>query len=104
MYQQHASFVDWCKANLLESDIVLTHHMPSAQSVHKKWAGEITNCFFYTDLENIIKDKQPKFWQHGHTHNPFDYSIGKTRVYCNPFGYPHEGENPNFWSRVVVEV
>ncbi len=104
VYQQHASFVDWCKVNLLESDIVLTHHMPSIKSVNPKWSGEVTNCFFFTDLEGVIKAKQPKLWIHGHTHSPFDYQIGKTRVYCNPFGYPRENENPGFWSRVVVEV
>ncbi len=104
VYQQHASFIDFCRANLLESDIVLTHHMPSIKSVNAKWAGDITNCFFYTNLEDIIKVKQPKFWVHGHTHSPFDYQIGKTRVYCNPFGYPRENENPGFWSRIVVEV
>ncbi len=104
VYQQHASFLDWCKVNLLETDIVLTHHMPSAKSVHTKWKGDITNCFFYTDLENLIKAKQPKFWVHGHTHSPFDYHIDKTRVYCNPFGYPNENANPGFWTRVVVDL
>jgi hypothetical protein len=31
---------------------------------------------------------------HGHTHSPFDYQVGATRIVCNPKGY--SGENPNF--------
>jgi hypothetical protein len=30
---------------------------------------------------------QIKLWTHGHTHDPFDYMVGKTRVVCNPRGY-----------------
>jgi len=30
---------------------------------------------------------QIKLWVHGHTHDPYDYVIGETRVVCNPRGY-----------------
>jgi hypothetical protein len=35
----------------------------------------------------IIGHPQIKFWTHGHTHDPFDYMIGSTRILCNPRGY-----------------
>ncbi len=102
-YQQHADFrqmMEGCTAD----DVVISHHMPSIKSVHPKFAGDTTNCFFYSDLEDLILAKQPKFWQHGHSHSPFDYKIDGTRIYANPWGYPHENANPGFWSQVVVEV
>jgi hypothetical protein len=32
----------------------------------------------------------------GHTHESFDYEIGKTRVVCNPRGYASTEENKGF--------
>ena len=46
----------------------------------------------------------PRLWIHGHTHGSKDYMLGDTRVICNPGGYPHRWENPNFIPRLIVEV
>ena len=35
-------------------------------------------------------------WIHGHTHESFDYHIGKTRIVCNPRGYASIEENKGF--------
>jgi hypothetical protein len=37
-----------------------------------------------------------KAWIHGHTHDEFDYTIGITKVLCNPRGYPKENQHNNF--------
>lgn len=40
-----------------------------------------------------------QLWIHGHVHGSFSYSVGSTRVACNPRGYPLAGggyENPAF--------
>ena len=84
-------------------DIVVTHHLPSPMSVHEKYEGDDLNRFFLCDVEDVIKEKQPRLWVHGHTHESCDYTIFRTRVVCNPFGYPHE-LNPNFDSHFVIEV
>lgn len=96
------------KKFLFESnaDIIVSHHCPSIQSVHTKYAGDMGNCCFMTDLtEQILAMKKPpKLWIHGHTHERFDYMIGDTRVICHPRGY----KNEQFWyseyEPMIVEI
>ena len=49
------------------------------------------NPFFVCDCEEIMKRREPAIWIHGHTHVAFDYFLGRTRVICNPIGYPRQG-------------
>jgi len=69
--------------------IVVAHHCPSFKSVHPKYAHDkIMNGAFASDLDDFIAYRpQIKLWTHGHTHEPFDYEIGITRIVCNPRGY-----------------
>jgi Icc-related predicted phosphoesterase len=48
------------------------------------------------DYRLIRLEHQPRLWIHGHTHESFDYEIGKTRVVCNPRGYASIEENKGF--------
>ena len=78
--------------------IVVGHHCPSMKSVHPKYAHDkIMNGAFASDLDDFIAYRpQIKLWTHGHTHEPFDYIIGETRVVCNPRGYigrEHRADN-----------
>jgi Icc-related predicted phosphoesterase len=38
----------------------------------------------------------PALWIHGHVHESFEYTIGQTKVACNPRGYVRYGENAGF--------
>jgi len=78
--------------------VVISHHAPSAQSVHPRFAGSALNACFVSDLEARIRQWQPALWLHGHLHDSFDYRIGATRIVCNPRGYARGGkqENPLF--------
>ncbi|WP_211444185.1 metallophosphoesterase family protein [Collimonas humicola] len=78
--------------------VVISHHAPSAQSVHPRFAGSPLNACFISELEDRILQWQPALWLHGHLHDSFDYRIGATRVVCNPRGYARAGkqENPLF--------
>jgi predicted phosphodiesterase len=69
--------------------VVCTHHAPSKLSIHPHYARDyIMNGAYSSDLSEFILDNpEIKFWTHGHTHDPFDYTIGDTRVICNPRGY-----------------
>ena len=49
-------------------------------------------------------EHQPRLWIHGHTHESFDYQIGKTRVVCNPRGYASIEENHCFRPDYTVVV
>lgn len=73
------------------TDIVVSHFSPSMQSSKPKWDGEMLNAYFHNNLDSFIEEHGPKLWVHGHTHDPSDYMIGDTRIYCNPRGYPSEG-------------
>ena len=86
--------------------VVVGHHAPSKLSTHDQYKDEyLMNGAYSSDLSEFIIDRpQIKLWTHGHTHHPFDYVIGETRIVCNPRGYegyePDSGWNPN----IVIEV
>ncbi|MHB1642164.1 MAG: metallophosphoesterase [Acidithiobacillus sp.] len=77
--------------------VVITHHAPSYQSQHPRFAGSPISGGFCSNQEHRIQRWKPNVWIHGHVHDPMDYRIGKTplqgatRVLCNPWGYPNEG-------------
>ena len=83
--------------------VVVTHHAPSRSSTHPRFAHEtLMNGAFSSNLDEFIMDHpQIRVWTHGHTHDPFDYMIGETRIICNPRGYAGYEEraaefDPNF--------
>ena len=78
--------------------VVVTHHGVSPLSIHERFRGDSLNSAFMTDLSNEIIDHGPDLWVHGHTHNSFDYMLGKTRVIVNPYGYKDVEVNPQFGS------
>lgn len=68
---------------------VIGHHAPTTLSTHERYIGQdLMNGAYRSDLSEFIMDHpQIKLWTHGHTHDPFDYIMGETRVVCNPRGY-----------------
>ena len=79
-----------------KDDIVVTHHLPSYDSVPHRFQISPFNCYFVNNVEDLVQKEQPKVWIHGHTHDSCDYKIGETRVVCNPFGYVGEALNRKF--------
>jgi len=73
-----------------QDTIVVTHFLPLEESVSQQWKGNPSNCFFVTDCSKLVQSREPWVWCHGHTHVAKDYQYGKTRVICNPLGYPRE--------------
>lgn len=69
--------------------VVITHHAPSPSSIHEKYKNDtLMNGNFHSNMDEfILNNPQIQLWIHGHTHDPFDYGIGGTRVLCNPRGY-----------------
>jgi len=104
VYKQSAKSVEFLRRELRQGDVVVTHFLPSWKSVHPKYAASDVNCFFVHDLEELIIERQPSLWIHGHTHESMDYMIGSTRVICNPFGYLMHDENPKFNPNLNVEI
>ena len=58
----------------------MTHHVPSIQSNldGKRW--DLVSLAFAPNLDELILEYQRRVWIHGHTHERFDYRIGKTRM------------------------
>ena len=102
VYYENEQFLELLETSVSREDVVVTHHLPSYRSTPRQYMGDPTNCYFTCDVEKQIQKHQPKLWVHGHTHSSFDYTIGDTRIYCNPFGYL--GENPAFNQVSTIEV
>ena len=104
----HEASRDWLGNVLAEpfdgKTVVVTHHAPSTKSIAARYISDLLSPGFASKLEGLIKDHQPVLWVHGHTHDPFDYRIGSTRVVCNPRGYPRETRPKGFSPDLLVEV
>lgn len=103
VYKENEKNITWLKNNLRENDIVITHHMPSPACVDRKYFGSNLNRFFVCNMEDVILEKKPKVWFFGHTHESYEGYIGKTHLFCNPYGYDHE-QNPNFLKESVIDI
>jgi predicted phosphodiesterase len=100
----------WLQAKLTKPfdgpTVVVTHHAPSARSIHPRFLGSLLNACFVSDAEYLLNGDCVDLWIHGHTHDTFDYVVHGTRVVCNPRGYAKHGivENVAFDSSLVVTV
>lgn len=105
VYQQHQHLELFLNEELLETDIVVTHHMPSIQCVAPQYKLSPLTPFFLSEFDDLILEKKPKIWLSGHTHTQFDFNIGPTRLVCNPLGYPGEQqEQAAFQPKLLIEV
>jgi predicted phosphodiesterase len=105
VYEENARALRFLLDNLREGDIVVSHFLPSHQSVPAKFKTALSNCWFVTDVESLILERKPALWVHGHTHTSCDYQLGSTRVVCNPFGYVSQGErNDAFNENLNIDV
>ena len=103
VYKENAKTLEYLKENVTADDVVVTHHLPSLRSISPRFTNSPLNAFFVCPAaEEVIRTKQPKLWVHGHTHDSRDYTIEKTRVVCNPFGYARNEENPEFDFEKIV--
>jgi len=104
IYEENDKAELFLRDTVTSDDIVLTHHLPAPPSVSPKYEGSPLNRYFLTDVSWIIEQRQPKLWVHGHTHDSCDYSIGRTQVLCNPFGYAAREENRAFNPNLIIEI
>ena len=109
----HLSSREWLESEFGKGfdgkTVVVTHHLPSIKSVAEQYLKSETESLlsaaFASRMDDEIERWEPDLWLHGHTHDSCDYRIGKTRVVCNPRGYPHgDGRNPRFEKELVIEI
>jgi len=70
--------------------VVIAHHAPSARSVAPRYKGDLLSPCFASNMEDLVVRSRAVVWIHGHVHDTFDYTLGETRVVCNPKGYVGE--------------
>lgn len=91
--QRHRETLDYFKTVMADRadtvTVVVGHHAPSSLSIHSRYSDDrLMNAAYHSDLSEFILDRpQIVAWFHGHVHTPFDYTIGDTRILCNPRGY-----------------
>jgi Icc-related predicted phosphoesterase len=95
---EHRRSIAFIERELRDRDpartVVVTHHAPSLRSSRCK--GEDYDHLYGSDCEGLIRDCGPLLWIHGHVHESLDYTVGSTRIVCNPRGYPGYATNPRF--------
>jgi Icc-related predicted phosphoesterase len=94
----------WMMSNVSENDVVITHHLPTYESVHWKYQGSPLNEYFVHDVKDIVKSTNPKYWIHGHTHESCSYLYGNTQIIANPYGYRGYEINENFNEECIIEL
>jgi predicted phosphodiesterase len=86
--------------------VMVTHHAPSYQSIAEQYRNDsLMNGGYYSNLDEFILDHpQIVLATHGHTHVPFDYHIGDTRIVCNPRGYAGHDAHADSFELKFLEI
>ena len=107
---RHRQSVDYVRSVVQGHDdqqfVVVGHMAPSKMSTHPRYADEFfVNGAYSSDLsEFILTYPQIKLWTHGHTHENFDYTIGSTRIVCNPRGYVGLETQADTWTPKLIQL
>jgi predicted phosphodiesterase len=82
--------------------VVVTHHAPHPLSLSDT-RMDLRWCYA-SNLGGLVDRGQPDLWIHGHTHNRSDYTLGRTRIVCNPRGHIEESSSRTFDPSFVIQV
>lgn len=102
----------WLKTTLQgisedEQIVVVTHHLPSYDLIHPRYADSPCNAAFASDFNYLMDKPNVQAWFYGHTHSSMTKKIGNCTCYCNPCGYPEGekgGENEEYSPSFKVEI
>jgi Icc-related predicted phosphoesterase len=103
-YVENKKAVDFLNWHVNSKSIVITHHVPCPMSISETYKNDPLEVFFLHDMTQLIEERQPMLWVHGHTHDSFNYTLGKTHIICNPLGYIGRMVNPNFIPNLLIET
>ncbi|GAB5430167.1 MAG: metallophosphoesterase [Devosia indica] len=104
IHKRSVAYIESVMATPFDGEtVVVTHHGPARGSIGERYKNDTLTAAYISNLEWLIEKHQPALWYHGHVHESFDYTIGKTRIVTNPKGYRLEnraGFNPG----LVIEI
>lgn len=103
----HHESVNWLKNALkdpqtTEKRVICTHHAPSRKSIAPRYFSSPISAAYASNLDALVAYSGAKYWFHGHVHNSVDYTLGDTRVICNPRGY--NDSNKEFNLNSILEM
>jgi predicted phosphodiesterase len=108
IYRQHAGYLKLAYENRdrNKKQVFITHFLPDYACVSSYWrnqdiATSALNSYFSNNLGSWIETLDNSTWLFGHTHDPVDVTIGTTRCYANPKGYPKEKQA---YSSLVLDI
>ncbi|MCP5371449.1 MAG: metallophosphoesterase [Hyphomicrobiales bacterium] len=84
--------------------VVVSHHAPSSRSVADRYRDDPLSAAFASRLDRVVETSGAALWVHGHMHGSSDYTLGGTRVVCNPRGYHPDDLNPDFVPDMVATL
>jgi len=102
VYKENTAFTENAMKLVTRDTIVISHHLPHTNSAREY--RDACNRFFVSDQTPLITEKVPRLWLHGHTHTAYDFTLGDTRVVCNPYGYPRERKWKRPYLPVILDV
>jgi predicted phosphohydrolase len=82
--------------------VVVTHHAPHPLCLPPQIRDTPAAGVFASDLSELIDDRQPDLWVHGHIHRRVDFVRAGTRIVCNAAGPGFA--NLGFQDDWVIEV
>lgn len=101
LHREHRAWLEErLAARFAGPTIVVTHFLPHPASITPQFATHPLNPGFASKLDRLVT--RATVWIHGHTHAASNYLLGRTRVVCNPRGYP--GEQTGFRANLVVTL
>ena len=75
--------------------IVMTHHLPSARSIHPQFAQSPSTAVFASHADELTT--RCSLYLHGHTHCGMLWKNGSVTVFCNPSGRWRGSINNGYW-------
>ena len=104
VYKENEKAINFLTQEMKEGDIILTHHAPSKLCQMKRYGTNSLDRFYICEMDDLILERNPKIWTHGHQHQQHNFMLGETRIISNPFGYKNYQENKEWIKDFVVEV
>lgn len=100
--------LEWLSENLNyyknKKIIILSHHLPSFQLIHRMYVGNVINYGFASNLDYFMKEKNNiKYWLCGHTHFCMEAKINECFCITNPLGY-RGSHNRNYNKEKIITI